>query len=89
MRVVEAIERMIGARPGQKMEINFRAAPLEATVRRAGRQLALGLTAGAAILASGLTAISVRVPGWVPVAFGVLAVLLTFTMLLDLFRRRS
>ena len=71
MRVVEAIERMIGARPGQKMEINFRAAPLEATVRRAGRQLALGLTAGAAILASGLTAMSARVPGWVPITFGI------------------
>ena len=89
MRVVEAIERMIGARPGQKMEINFRAAPLESTVRRAGRQLALGLTAGAAILASGLTAISARVPGWVPVAFGVLAGLLTLGLLLDLFRNRD
>jgi len=89
MRVVEAIERMIGARPGQKMEINFRAAPLEATVRRAGRHLALGLTAGAAILASGLTAISVRVPGWVPVTFGVVGALLTAVMLLDLFRSRS
>ena len=89
MRVVEAIERMIGARPGQKMEINFRAAPLESTVRRAGRQLALGLTAGAAILASGLTAISARVPGWVPVAFGALAGVLTLGLLLDLFRNRD
>ena len=89
MRVVEAIERMIGARPGQKMEINFRAAPLEATVRRAGRLLALGLTAGAAILASGLTAISARVPGWVPITFGVVATLLTAGMLLDLFRSRN
>jgi ubiquinone biosynthesis protein len=89
MRVIEAIERMIGARPGQKMEINFRAAPLEATVRRAGRQLALGLTAGAAILASGLTAMSVRVPGWVPIAFGIVGVLLTFGLLLDLFRERG
>jgi predicted unusual protein kinase regulating ubiquinone biosynthesis (AarF/ABC1/UbiB family) len=89
MRVVEAIERMIGARPGQKMEINFRAAPLEATVRRAGRHLALGLTAGAAILASGLTAISVRVPGWVAITFGVVGALLTAVMLLDLFRSRS
>jgi predicted unusual protein kinase regulating ubiquinone biosynthesis (AarF/ABC1/UbiB family)/nucleotide-binding universal stress UspA family protein len=88
MRVVEAIERMIGARPGQKMEINFRAAPLEGTVRRAGRQLALGLTAGAAILASGLTAMSVRVPGWVPVTFGILSGLLTLVLLLDLFRSR-
>ncbi|MGH2680993.1 MAG: AarF/UbiB family protein [Actinomycetota bacterium] len=89
MRVVEAIERMIGARPGQKMEINFRAGPLEATVRRAGRHLALGLTAGAAILASGLTAISARVPGWVPVTFGIVGALLTFGMLLDLFRKRG
>jgi ubiquinone biosynthesis protein len=89
MRVVEAIERMIGARPGQKMEINFRAAPLEATVRRAGRHLALGLTAGAAILASGLTAISAQVPGWVPITFGVVGALLTAGMLLDLFRSRS
>jgi ubiquinone biosynthesis protein len=89
LRVVEAIERMIGARPGQKMEINFRAAPLEATVRRAGRHLALGLTAGAAILASGLTAISTRVPGWVPITFGIVGALLTAGMLLDLFRSRS
>jgi predicted unusual protein kinase regulating ubiquinone biosynthesis (AarF/ABC1/UbiB family)/nucleotide-binding universal stress UspA family protein len=89
MRVIEAIERMIGARPGQKMEINFRAAPLEATVRRAGRQLALGLTAGAAILASGLTAMSVRVPGWVPITFGVVGGLLTFGLLLDLFNKRG
>jgi predicted unusual protein kinase regulating ubiquinone biosynthesis (AarF/ABC1/UbiB family)/nucleotide-binding universal stress UspA family protein len=88
-RVIEAIERMIGARPGQKMEINFRAAPLEATVRRAGRHLALGITAGAGIVASALTALSARVPGWVPVSFGVLGGVLTLALLLDLFRRRS
>jgi ubiquinone biosynthesis protein len=89
MRVIEAIERMIGARPGQKLEINFRAAPLEATVRRAGRHLALGLTAGAAILASGLTAMSVRVPGWVPITFGIVGALLTLGLLVDLFRERG
>jgi predicted unusual protein kinase regulating ubiquinone biosynthesis (AarF/ABC1/UbiB family) len=89
LRVIEAIERMIGARPGQKMEINFRAGPLESTVRRAGRLLALGLTAGAAILASGLTAISARVPVWVPIAFGVLGAVLTLGMLVDLFRHRE
>ena len=54
MRVIEAVERLIGARPGQKLEVNFRAASLEKTIRRAGRRLALGLTAGAAILATGL-----------------------------------
>ena len=42
-RVIEAVERLIGARPGQKLEVNFRAASLERTVRRAGRRLAIGL----------------------------------------------
>src|SRR6266542_2842670 len=49
LRMVEAIERLIGARPGQKLEVNFRAASLEDTIRRAGRTLAIGLTAGAAV----------------------------------------
>ena len=39
MRVVEAVERSIGARPGQKLEVNFRATTLEQTIRRAGRRL--------------------------------------------------
>jgi ubiquinone biosynthesis protein len=89
MRVVEAVERLIGARPGQKLEVNFRAAKLEDTIRRAGRRLALGLTAGAAVLASGLTAISERVPSWVPVAFGVAGGLLTLGMLFDIVRRKT
>jgi hypothetical protein len=79
---------MIGARPGQKLEINFRAAPLEETVRRAGRHLALGITAAAGILASGLTALSARLPGWVPVTFGITGGVLTVALLFDLFRRR-
>jgi ubiquinone biosynthesis protein len=87
-RVLEAVERMIGARPGQKLEINFRAAPLEETVRRAGRHLALGITAAAGILASGLTALSARLPVWVPVTFGITGGVLTVALLLDLFRRR-
>ncbi len=89
LRVVEAVERLIGARPGQKLEVNFRAANLEETIRRAGRRLALGLTAGAAVLASGLTAISERVPLWVPVAFGAVGGLLTLGMLFDILRRRT
>jgi ubiquinone biosynthesis protein len=60
-RVIEAVERLIGARPGQKLEVNFRASMLESTLRQAGRRLTLGLTAGAAGPASGLTALSTRV----------------------------
>jgi predicted unusual protein kinase regulating ubiquinone biosynthesis (AarF/ABC1/UbiB family)/nucleotide-binding universal stress UspA family protein len=89
LRTVEAVERLIGARPGQKLEVNFRAASLETTIRRAGRRLALGLTAGAAILATGLTALSTRVAGWVPAAFAAVAAVLTLGLLIDLVRRRD
>jgi ubiquinone biosynthesis protein len=87
MRVVEAIERLIGARPGQKLEVNFRATTLEQTIRRAGRRLALALTAGAAILGTALTAVSEKVAGWVPVAFGISAFLLTLGLVVDLLRK--
>ena len=87
MRVIEAVERLIGARPGQKLEVNFRATTLEATIRRAGRRLALALTAGAAVLASGLTAVSDKAPTWVPVAFGIAGGLLTIGMLVDIIRK--
>jgi predicted unusual protein kinase regulating ubiquinone biosynthesis (AarF/ABC1/UbiB family) len=88
-RVVEAIERLIGARPGQKLEVNFRASTLETTIRRAGRRLALGLTAGAALLTTGLTALSTRVELWVPIVFAGVAAVLTLGLLVDLFRRNT
>ena len=87
MRVVEAVERLIGARPGQKLEVNFRATTLEQTIRRAGRRLALALTAGAAILGTALTAVSEKVASWVPVAFGISAFLLTLALVVDLLRK--
>lgn len=89
-KVVEAIERLIGARPGQKLEVNFRAATLETTIRRAGRRLAISLTAGAAILATALTAVSSdRVAKWVPIAFGVISFGLLLALLVDLIRKRG
>ncbi len=87
-RYFEAIERLIGARPGQKLEVNIRASTLETTIRHAGRQLALGLTAGAAGLATGLTAISTKVAGWIPMTFGAAAAVLTAGLLIELVRRR-
>jgi ubiquinone biosynthesis protein len=89
LRVIEAIERMIGARPGQKLEVNFRASTLEATIRRAGRRLALGLTAGAMVLASGLTATSSRVDPWVPITFGAAGFSLTVAMIVDIVRKQK
>jgi ubiquinone biosynthesis protein len=88
-KMVEAVERLIGARPGQKLEVNFRAATLETTIRRAGRRLAISLTAGAAILGTSLTAVSTRVADWVPAVFGAVAFVLTMALLVDLFRKRG
>lgn len=83
-RVIEAIEHLIGARPGQKLVVNFKANSLEDTVRRTGRRLAVGLTAAASILASGLTASSATAADWVGVSFGIVAGLLIVGLVLDL-----
>ncbi|MDF0676671.1 MAG: AarF/UbiB family protein [Nitrospira sp.] len=87
-QVMEAIERLIGARPGQKLVVNFRADSLEDMVRRTGRRLTLGLTAAASILASGLTATSETVAGWIPITFGIAACLLAAGLVFDLVRGR-
>jgi hypothetical protein len=88
LRVIEAVERLIGARPGQKLEVNFRAATLEQTVRRAGRRLALGLVAAAALLGSTITTTSERVAAWVPASVGAIGVVFTVLLLIDLVRDR-
>ena len=87
VRAIETVERLIGARPGQKLVVDFRANSLEDTVRRAGRRLTLGLIAAASMFASGFTAVSTTVTGWVPTTFGALAALLTFALIVDLAHR--
>ena len=88
MRVIEAVERLIGARPGQKLEVNFRAASLEQTVRRAGRRLALGLVGAAALLGAAITTTSDRVREWVPATLGIVGLLFIVLLLVDLVRDR-
>jgi predicted unusual protein kinase regulating ubiquinone biosynthesis (AarF/ABC1/UbiB family)/nucleotide-binding universal stress UspA family protein len=88
LRVIEAVEHLIGARPGQKLVVNFQANTLEDMVRRTGRRLALGLTAAASVLASGLTALSTTVAELVPITFGVVAGVLTVGLVMDLLRGR-
>jgi hypothetical protein len=89
LRVVEAVENLVGVRPGgPKLVVNFRANSLEDIVRHTGRRLALGLTAAASVLASGLTATSTVVAEWVPITFGVVAGLLTLALVIDLLRGR-
>jgi ubiquinone biosynthesis protein len=88
LRVIEAVEHLIGARPGHKLVVNFRANTLEDMVHRTGRRLALGLTAAASVIATALTAGSKTVADWVPATFGVVAGLLTVGLIIDLVRRR-
>ncbi|MDL1864895.1 universal stress protein [Betaproteobacteria bacterium PRO5] len=89
LRVIEALENLVGVRPGgPKLVVNFKANSLENIVRHTGRRLALGLTAAASILASGLTTMSTVVAEWVPVTFGAVAGLLTLGLVIDLLRGR-
>jgi hypothetical protein len=90
-RLVESIERRIGARPGQKLEVNFRAASLESTVRRAGRHLSLGAVAAAALLGTAIVTTSDRVSAWVGWTLGGIGLLFTIGLVVDLIRtsRRS
>jgi predicted unusual protein kinase regulating ubiquinone biosynthesis (AarF/ABC1/UbiB family)/nucleotide-binding universal stress UspA family protein len=89
MKVIEAIERLIGARPGQKLEVNFRAASLETTVRRAGRHLALGVVAAAALLGTAIVSVSERVSVWVPATLGAVGAVFTVGLLIDIVRSRK
>jgi predicted unusual protein kinase regulating ubiquinone biosynthesis (AarF/ABC1/UbiB family) len=89
MRVIEAVERLIGARPGQKLEVNFRAASLEQTVRRAGRRLSLGLVAAASLLGTAIVATSTRVEEWVAWTLGGIGLAFTIALVVDLIRDRG
>jgi ubiquinone biosynthesis protein len=88
-QVVEAVERLIGARPGQKLEVNFRAASLERTVHAAGRRLALGVVAAASLLGTAIVATSNRVAAWVPITLGLVGAVFTLGLLYDLVRHRD
>ncbi len=85
-RLVEAFERLTGARPGPKAQVNFSAERLEGIVRRAGRRLALGLTASTALIGAVLLANTGRVADFFPVALGVLGAGLALRLLFELFR---
>jgi ubiquinone biosynthesis protein len=89
IRLVEAFERMTGARPGPNFQVDLRGTDaLEETIRRAARSLALAATGGAAIVATGFTASTDQVGVWVPATLGGVGGGLTLLMFVDLLRRR-
>jgi len=87
-RLIDAFERVTGARPGPRLEVHFRGTqPLERRLDLLARRLALAGTTGAAIIASGVTAASSHAASWVPTTFGVVAGLFGALLLMDVLRR--
>jgi hypothetical protein len=90
VRLVESIERVTGARPGPKLQVNFRGTErLEDNIARAGRRLSLALVAGAVWIGTALTAASAHTAAWVPPLLASLGGVLTLGLGLDLLRRRA
>jgi ubiquinone biosynthesis protein len=90
VRLVESIERVTGARPGPKLQVDFRGTErLEDNIRRAGRRLSLALVAGALWLGTAVAAASTHLAGWVPLSLAGLGGVFTLGLGLDLLRRRS
>jgi ubiquinone biosynthesis protein len=88
LRLVEAFERLAGARPGANLQVQFRGIEgVEPTIRRAARRLSVALAAGAAIIGTALTADSTTIASWVAPVFGAVAAFLTGFLLVDVLRR--
>jgi ubiquinone biosynthesis protein len=88
-RLIESFERITGARPGSRLQVEFRGtAPLESTIREAVRRLSLAALAGSAIVSSAITAAASRVETWVPVTLGSVGAALSAVLLAELLRRR-
>ena len=89
-RLVEAFERLAGARPGPRLQVEFTGIErLEDTIRTAARRVALAIAAGACLVSMGFTANETRVDSWVPITLGTIGAILTVGLLVDLFLRRS
>jgi len=86
-RLIEAFERISGARPGPRFQVDVRGiSPLERTIRVAARRVALAVTAGSALVATGATAAAVHVASWVPITLGSVGGTFVVLLLLDLLR---
>ncbi len=88
-RLIEAFERITGARPGPRFQVDVRGiSPLERTIKVAARRVSLAVTAGSALVATGATAAAVHVANWVPITLGSVGGAFTALLLLDLLRGR-
>jgi ubiquinone biosynthesis protein len=87
-RLLESVERLVGARAGPRMQIQFKGTErLEDTIRQAGRRLSLAIVAGAAFFGAAMTA-GADLSVWGPTAAGAVGGVSSLALLLDLARRR-
>jgi predicted unusual protein kinase regulating ubiquinone biosynthesis (AarF/ABC1/UbiB family) len=87
-RLADAVERIAGSRPGQKLQVGvFGLEQFEQTIRAAARRLALAITGGACIIGAAFTAESTVVGAWLPIMFGAVGGLLIVGLVFDLLRR--
>jgi len=90
VRLLEAIEGAVGARPGAPLQVDFRGtAPLEESITQASRRLSLALSLCSALLGAAVTANSTQVPRWVPATMGGIGSALAAKLLLDRSRPRN
>jgi ubiquinone biosynthesis protein len=90
VRLLEAIEGAVGARPGAPLQVDFRGtAPLEESITQASRRLSLALSLCSALVGAAVTANSTQVPRWVPATMGGIGSALAAKLLLDRSRPRN
>jgi ubiquinone biosynthesis protein len=88
VRFFEAIEGITSARPGAKLQVNFRGTErLEYTIAKASRLLSLALVLSGTSVGTAVTAVSPQVPWWVPAAIGSAGIALAVLLVADLIRR--
>jgi ubiquinone biosynthesis protein len=88
VRFFETIEGITSARPGAKLQVNFRGTErLEYTIAKASRLLSLALVLSGASVGTAVTVVSPQAPWWVPTAIGSAGVVLSMLLVVDLIRR--
>ena len=90
VRLLEAIEGSVGARPGARLQVDFRGTEsLEETIATASRRLSFALGLGGALVGAAMTADPERAPRWVPALMGTVGSALAARLLMDRSRRRG
>ena len=86
-RLVEAIERATGARPGPKLQVDFIGSrDIESAITRAGRRLALAALAAASVVGAATTA-AASTAEWISIAFAAVGAVFGVWLVADLTRR--